>query len=101
MRSRITRHHIIPKSAWWNRHFHNIEPLREVKHRALHTMFENKLPAEQISEIVDLTWKAFNKVFAESIIEVVNSFTPEEIYNQKCANMDKLIKFINESKNDK
>ena len=95
----ITDHHIIWKSCWWNRYYYNIAKLREVKHRALHTMHWNHLPHVQIVDIVDLTGKAINKVFAEAIMEVATSFSPEEMYNQKCCDMEKLIRHIEETKN--
>ena len=93
-----TRHHIIPKSAGWNLHYNNIANLKQVKHRALHTMFSNELPHEQVLDIVDLTGKAINKVFSQAIMEVVNDFTPEEMYNEKCCNMNRLVSKILESK---
>ena len=95
----LTNHHIIPKSYWWNRYAHNIASLRDNKHKALHTMFSNNLPHEQVLNIVDLTGKAINKVFSQAIMEVVNDFTPEEIYNQKCCDIQKLLRHIEETKN--
>ena len=95
----ITDHHIIARSCWGNRHYYNIAKLREVKHRALHTMHWNHLPHEQIGDIVDLTGQAINKVFSDAIMEVVTSFSPEEMYSNKCCNMEKLIRHIELTKN--
>ena len=96
MKNKITEHHKICKSLWWNRHYDNIVKLKEVKHRALHTMFDNYIFHEQVIELVDLTWKAINKTFSESIIEHIHWFDLEEMYNEKCVNMDKLIKKLTE-----
>ena len=94
--NKITKHHILPKSLWGNRHYDNIAKLRETKHRALHTMFHNQAPHEQVLELIDLTWKAINKTFSEAIIETVHWFDIEEMYNEKCVNIDKLIKKLTE-----
>ena len=71
----ITDHHIIPKSLWWNRHFHNIAKLKQVKHRALHTMHENNLPHEQLLDIIDLTGQDGN---AFSVIGYVAKIMKKE-----------------------
>jgi len=94
MKNKITDHHKIPKSLWGTRHFDNIEKKKELKHRAHHTIYENQAPHEQIIEIVDVTGKAFNAVFADDLMSVVNDYDLEDIYNHKCVNMKKLVNYI-------
>jgi len=94
MKNKSTRHHIIPKSLWWTNHNDNIERKRDIKHRAHHLLYDNKLPHEQIWQIIDLTWKAFDKCFSDDIQSVVNDYDVEAIYNKKCILMWKLKNYI-------
>ena len=64
---------------------------KRVLHQAHHTVFANEAPHEQLLTIIDLTGRAFNKVFAEDFIEIIESYRMEDIYNEKCVNMQKII----------
>ena len=94
MQNKITKHHIIPKSKHWTSHINNIARIKDMKHRAFHMVFDNQTPAEQLGTIVDITWKAFNKVFADDIMSVINDYDEEEIYNEKCIKMEELRDYI-------
>ncbi len=91
-------HHIMAKAVWGTNHEHNKIDLKQLPHRSLHNLFWIKPPHEQISTIIDITWKAFNKVFVDDLQDFLLSKDVEEIYNQKCVNMNKLIQHILETK---
>ena len=94
MKNKLTKHHKIPKSLWGTSHFDNIEKKNDTPHKSHHIVFENKAPHEQIVQIVDVTWKAFNAVFADDIMSVVNDYDIEDIYNHKCVRVKKLVDYI-------
>jgi len=92
-------HHIMAKAVWWTNHPDNKIDLRQLPHRSLHNLFGIQPPHEQLLTIIDITWKAFNKVFSEDLQEHLLSTDIREIYNQDCVNMRKLIDHIIETKN--
>ena len=98
--NKITRHHRITKSHWGNNHYDNIAKLWDVKHRALHTLFADQILHQQVQTLVDLTWKAINKNFREDIVSVLWDYELDEMYNEKCCNMNKLVSHILETKNN-
>lgn len=60
--------------------------LRDNYHRAIHTLFANKMLAEQLLTTVDISSKALRKDVREWLIEVLNSKdinNPYEWYDDK------------------
>ena len=96
MKNKLTAHHRITKSHWWTNYHQNIIQLRESTHRAVHTLFVDQLPHEQQLTIVDVNWEALTPEFRNCMMEMIWSFDIEEMYNEKCVNMDKLIKKLTE-----
>lgn len=47
--SEFSRHHIIAKSQGWSDDFKNISLIKDSRHRAIHTLFGDRLPADQIA----------------------------------------------------
>lgn len=80
---KTTTHHRICKSQWGNNHFDNRLKMSEIRHRALHILFENSLPNEQISTILDINGKAIIKDFRQDIMSVIDDYW-NEAYNHKC-----------------
>ena len=69
----MSRHHLLPQSQWWANIARNIELIRDVNHRAIHTLFENKMIAEQLLTTVDISSKALRPDVKEWLIEVLTS----------------------------
>lgn len=80
----VTRHHLIAKSKGWSNHYNNLIRLKEPVHQAIHTLFWNELPHQQIGKILDINENALNRDFVLDIEEFLQDRTVEEIYNKKC-----------------
>jgi len=98
-KQKLTRHHILPKSIGWTNHFNNLEKKKDVKHRAHHILYDNNAPHQQLQEIIDLTGKAFNKCFTDDITDLIENYEIDEIYNERCVQIDKLVRHILDTKN--
>jgi hypothetical protein len=64
----------------------NLEYLRNTTHRAIHTLFENKMIAEQLIRTVELSEKALREDVRRRLIETLTSkniYDPYERYNDK------------------
>lgn len=68
-----SRHHILPRSQHWANNDSNIEIIRDVQHRAIHTLFENKMIAEQLIKTINLSEKALRDDVREWLIETLTS----------------------------
>jgi len=71
-RRNITSHHCVAKSENGTNHPDNLIRLRAGKHEALHTLFGNDLPNEQILKILNLNQNAFTQDFKDAIQNMVN-----------------------------
>ena len=81
-----SKHHILPKSRFWSSEPVNMEILKNSTHRALHTLFQNQIIAEQLITTVELSEKALREDVREWLIETLNSrdiHNPYEWYNDK------------------
>lgn len=82
----MSKHHLLPTSQWWANIAKNIELIREVQHRAIHTLFENKMIAEQLLTTVDISSKALRPDVKQWLIDVLTSkdiHDPYEWYDSK------------------
>ncbi len=82
----MSKHHLLPQSQWWANIAKNIELIREVQHRAIHTLFENKLIAEQLLTTVDISSKALRPDIKQWLIDTLTSkdiHDPYERYDEK------------------
>lgn len=87
-RSKNTRHHKVPESKWGTSCEENIEYIRQTVHRAIHTIFENDLPHEQIKYIADLN----KTTYTEEWEKLINDFKTQldllireqKFYKKKC-----------------
>ena len=68
-----SHHHILPRSQHWANNDSNIEILRDSQHRALHTLFENKMIAEQLIRTINLSEKALRDDVRRRLIETLTS----------------------------
>ena len=69
----MSKHHLLPQSQWGANIAKNIEVIREVQHRAIHTLFENKLIAEQLLTTVDISSKALREDVKQWLIDTLTS----------------------------
>ena len=68
-----SKHHILPRSRFWSSEPCNIEILKNTTHRALHTLFQNQMIAEQLITTVDLNSKALREDVRQRLLEVLSS----------------------------
>lgn len=68
-----SRHHLLPRSQGWANVWKNIELIQDNYHRAIHTLFANKMLAEQLLTTVDISSKALRKDVREWLIETLTS----------------------------
>lgn len=72
-------HHVIPRSKGWNNENKNLLELKDTKHRALHTLFENKLIAQQLLTTLDISKKAMRPEVLEWLVETLTAHDPEDL----------------------
>lgn len=82
-----SRHHILCKSRFWSSEPVNMEILKNTTHRALHTLFQNQMIAEQLITTVELSEKALREDVREWLLETLSSrniHDPYEWYKDDC-----------------
>jgi len=80
-------HHILPRSQHWSDESINLEILRNSTHRAIHTLFQNQMLAEQLITTVWLSEKALRDDVREWLLETLTSkniLDPYERYKKEC-----------------
>lgn len=83
---KTSKHHLLPQSQWWANIAKNIEIIREVQHRAIHTLFENQMIAEQLLTTVDISSKALREDVKQWLIDTLTSrdiYDPYERYKRE------------------
>ena len=73
-----TRHHILPRHPFWNDNPRNIITIKDTTHRAIHTLFENKLIAEQLLKTIDYSEKAMKPEIVALLKEVLTMIDPSD-----------------------
>jgi len=68
-----TVHHLIPKSQWWLTVKYNTIIIKNNYHRALHLLFWNIMPHEQILVLLELNWKTMNEEVIKNIKEILSN----------------------------
>ena len=82
-----SHHHILPRSQHGANNDSNIEIIRDVQHRAIHTLFENKMIAEQLIRTINLSEKALRDDVRTRLIETLTSrniYDPYLRYKGNC-----------------
>ena len=82
----MSKHHLLPTSQGWANIAKNIEVIRDVNHRAIHTLFENKMIAEQLLTTIDISSKALRPDVKQWLIDVLTSkdiHDPYERYDDR------------------
>lgn len=76
---KYSTHHIVPKSQYWTSDKKNLIELRDSTHRAIHTLFENKLIAEQLITTVNISSKALRPEVRERLLETLTANDPYDL----------------------
>ena len=80
-----SQHHILPRSRHWATNSTNVELIRDTQHRAIHTLFENKMIAEQLIRTVEISEKALREDVRMRLLETLTSrniYDPYERYKK-------------------
>jgi len=72
-------HHVLTKYAWWTNNDINKQVMREVQHRAHHTLFWPANPPEQIEIILHRNIQILREEFVERILNSIEG-DPQYIY---------------------
>lgn len=67
----MSTHHIVPRSMGGSNDKINRIELRDTTHKALHTLFQNRLIAEQLITTIDLSRKALRPEVRERLLDVL------------------------------
>jgi hypothetical protein len=73
MASQITKHHIAPTSRGGTDNERNIVRLVNNVHVALHQVFSNMLPHEQLGRLIDINSTALREEFKQEIFRILDS----------------------------
>lgn len=76
-------HHILPRSQHGTSESCNTELLKNTQHRAIHTLFDNKMIAEQLIRTIEISEKALKPEVTEWLLETLTSkniYDPYERY---------------------
>lgn len=74
-----TTHHLLPKSKGGTNHPDNKLRLRQNQHRALHCLFDNLTPLQQLEFILDLNDSCLQWDFVQDIENVIDGYK-EDVY---------------------
>ena len=73
LENQYSNHHILPRSRFWSSESCNLEILKNTTHRALHTLFQNQMIAEQLITTVELSEKALRDDVRQRLLDVLTS----------------------------
>ena len=78
----LTKHHLIPTSRGGSNHPDNLIRVKDTKHQAYHTLFENALPHEAVKILVE-QWFYTDKDFKATAIKALIEWLEEQRMNSK------------------
>lgn len=76
---RMSIHHIVPRSRNGSNNDENLVMLKETTHRAIHTLYANKLIAEQLITTLDLSEQAMRPEVRERLLEVLQEHEADDL----------------------
>lgn len=83
MRNSTSRHHIVPKSRGGSNIKENIIRMKDNKHRALHILFSNDDPVEQLWNLTfKINYTALADEFKEDVRLLLSETDPEYYYKK-------------------
>lgn len=86
-------HHLLPQHPFgttleWSSNSHNILRIRDVKHRAIHTLFDNLMLADQLLTCVNISEKALlpevKDWLIETLTQTLDPYNPKLWYKEEC-----------------
>lgn len=86
LENQYSLHHILPKSKGGSGDDNNLEYIKNSQHRAIHTLFDNKIIAEQLLTTIDISAKALREDVKEWLIDTLTTrdiHDPRERYDEK------------------
>ena len=75
-------HHLVCRSKGGSNSPSNLLVMAEPKHRALHTLFENKLPLEQLADLVMLNQTCLRYEFVREMLNLLNTWQDDNPYKE-------------------
>lgn len=72
----LTEHHHIAVSRGGSNNHTNKKPIDERRHSAIHTLFGNATPVEQIRETIKMNLSVLKSDFAQQILELLECESP-------------------------
>ena len=82
LENQYSLHHILPKSKGGSGDDNNLEYIKNTKHRAIHTLFENKMIAEQLLATIDINAKALREDVRRRLIDTLTIRDIEDPYER-------------------
>ena len=79
---KTSTHHILCKSRGGNNNTSNLIELRHNYHQAIHTLFENKMIAEQLIRTIDINKSALREDVREWLLETLTSKDIDDPYTR-------------------
>lgn len=76
---KYSTHHILPRSRGGNNNEENLLELKETTHRAIHTLYANKLIAEQLITTLDLSKQAMRPEVVQRLVETFTEHDPSDL----------------------
>ena len=84
MKKHYDNHHIVPRSRQGTNVYNNVVNLDVRKHRALHMLFDNKDPREQLERIIDLASTALTDEAKSDVFQLLNIRDYSYWYKPEC-----------------
>ena len=89
----LTTHHLLCQhpdtntNLLWSSHPHNLLKIADNTHRAIHTLFANKMIADQMLTCVDISQKALLPEVRAWLVDVLTQLDPKDPtlrYKEEC-----------------
>lgn len=74
------KHHKICKSRWWNNSTENVEAIYIRTHDAIHTLFGNLLPHEQMKRLMQINGSVCTDMFSEDLLKILETTEKDYFY---------------------
>lgn len=82
MKPETNTHHLCPHSIGWTNNPDNLKIMPIVKHNALHMLFNNSLPHQQLKRLVEFNKSVFTQEYARAVQELLYIDEPGYIYKE-------------------
>ena len=80
MKSKLTVHHLVPRSKWWSNESINKVRLPNITHVNLHRFFSNDTPVEQIERVLKFNDKCLSDEFIKEVAKVLDGWYDDWVY---------------------